>query len=191
MDIQLLELDVACFDLNDEFYKTLGSKPVGLVFVAGIMFSRIDYDNNWNKIIKTMNTNYVGVLGMLNIIAAYFEKNEDGSIIEIYPVASDRGRRSNYIIIYGSAKAAFTLYLSGLRSRLLKSNVYVMAVKSGFTKIKETEYIAFPNFLSAQQQRIAEIVYKAQQSEEESYMSDIRQKSIMSIIKLIFERTIL
>jgi short-chain dehydrogenase/reductase SDR len=99
VDIQLLELDVTCFDLHQEFYKILDPKPAGVIFVAGILFSQVEYDNNWDKIIKTINTNYVGALSILNIIAADFEKRKDGFIIGIGSVAGDRGRRSNIYMV--------------------------------------------------------------------------------------------
>lgn len=185
VDIQLLELDVTCFDLHQEFYKILDPKPAGVIFVAGILFSQVEYDNNWDKIIKTINTNYVGALSILNIIAADFEKRKDGFIIGIGSVAGDRGRRSNYI--YGSTKAAFASYLSGLRSRMHKSNVHVMTVKPGFVKTKMTKYMTFPNFLSMQPRRIAEIVYKAQQNKKDIVYAGSRWKFIMFIIKLIPE----
>ncbi len=39
-----------------------------------------------------------------------------GTIVGISSVAGERGRQSNYI--YGSAKAGFTAYLSGLRNSM-------------------------------------------------------------------------
>jgi short-subunit dehydrogenase len=52
-------------------------------------------------------------------------------------VAGDRGRQSNFI--YGSSKAAFTAYLSGLRNYLFSKKVHVMTVKPGFMETKMTE----------------------------------------------------
>ena len=65
-----------------------------------------------------MKTNYEGPSLLLGEIANNFEKRGSGSIIGISSVAGDRGRGSNYI--YGSAKAGFTAFLSGLRNRLHK-----------------------------------------------------------------------
>ena len=70
--------------------------------------------------------NFTGIISLLNIFANYFEEKEDGFILGVSSVAGDRGRKSNYI--YGSAKAAMTAYLSGLRNRLSSKNVHVMTV---------------------------------------------------------------
>ncbi|MFM2354366.1 MAG: hypothetical protein RLZZ528_102, partial [Pseudomonadota bacterium] len=45
-------------------------------------------------------------------------------------VAGDRGRIGNYV--YGSAKAGFATYLSGLRNRLTRAGGHVVTVKPGF-----------------------------------------------------------
>lgn len=48
----------------------------------------------------------------------------------ISSVAGDRGRASNYV--YGSAKAAVSAFLSGLRQRLNRAGVNVLTIKPGF-----------------------------------------------------------
>ena len=45
-------------------------------------------------------------------------------------VAGDRGRASNYL--YGSAKAALTTFLGGLRQRLHRDGINVLTIKPGF-----------------------------------------------------------
>jgi short-subunit dehydrogenase len=58
------------------------------------------------------------------------EAQQQGSIAVISSVAGDRGRASNYL--YGSAKAAVSTFLSGMRQRLEKRGVNVLTVKPGF-----------------------------------------------------------
>jgi short-subunit dehydrogenase len=48
----------------------------------------------------------------------------------ISSVAGDRGRASNYL--YGSAKAAVSAFLSGLRQRLHAEGINVLTIKPGF-----------------------------------------------------------
>ena len=55
-------------------------------------------------------------------------------------VAGDRGRQSNYY--YGSAKAGFSAYLSGLRNRLFHAQVQVLTVKLGFVRTQMTAGMA-------------------------------------------------
>ena len=71
-----------------------------------------------------MRTNYEGHKYNFKF-ANIFENQGYGTIVGISSVAGDRGKASNYI--YGSAKAGFTAFLSGLRNRVLK-NVHVLTV---------------------------------------------------------------
>ena len=57
-----------------------------------------------------------------------------GCIIGISSVAGDRGRKANFV--YGSAKAGFTAFLSGLRNRL-HGKVHVITVKPGFVATRD------------------------------------------------------
>ena len=63
-----------------------------------------------------MRTNYVGPALLMGALAERFERRGGGVLVGVSSVAGERGRASNYV--YGSAKAGFTAFLSGLRSRL-------------------------------------------------------------------------
>ncbi len=78
--------------------------------------------------VKEFNTNGLSVIALLTLVAQRMQSG--GVIAVISSVAGDRGRQSNYV--YGSAKAALTAYLSGLRQRLAKTGVAVVTVKPGF-----------------------------------------------------------
>jgi len=62
-------------------------------------------------------------------VAAHLAANGGGFVCALSSVAGDRGRRSNYV--YGSAKAALTAYLSGLRARYAADGVRVLTVITG------------------------------------------------------------
>jgi len=134
---------------------------------------------------KIIDTNYAGVVSLLNIIANDFEKRKNGFIVGISSVAGDRGRKSNYI--YGSAKAALTTYLSGLRNRLYDANVQVLTVKPGFVATKMTEGMALPEKLTAQPEEVAEDIYKAQQKGRNVLYTKWMWRWVMLIIKSIPE----
>ena len=112
---------------------------------------------NWNETIKTINANYTGAVSILNIVAADYEQKQNGTIIGISSVAGNRGRQSNYI--YGSAKAAFTAYLSGLRNKLFHQKIHVMTVLPGFVYTKMTEHLQLPKLLTATPEEVANEVY--------------------------------
>ena len=96
---------------------------------------------------------------MLNIIAALYVAEKKGIIAGISSVAGERGRQSNYT--YGSAKAGFTAYLSGLRNRLYKYGVHVVTVQPGFVYSKMTAHVELPKLLTATPEEVATAVKKA------------------------------
>jgi short-subunit dehydrogenase len=100
-------------------------------------------------------------------------------------VAGDRGRKANYI--YGSAKAAFSTYLSGLRNRLYENNVQVLTVKPGFVPTKMTEGLDLPPNLTAQPEDVASDIYKAQNKGKNILYTKSIWRLVMLIIKHIPE----
>src|SRR5690606_19121872 len=91
---------------------------------------------------KIIYTNYIGAVSILNLIANRYEVERKGTIVGIGSAAGDRGRQSNYI--YGSAKAAFSAYLSGLRGRMFKAGCHVLEIKPGFVDTKMPEGLNLP-----------------------------------------------
>ena len=151
--------DAENFDSHDAFYNSLSAKPDVTVYVIGYMNDNEKVIRNWNETFKTINANYTGAVSILNIIAADFREKKHGTIIGISSVAGNRGRQSNYI--YGSAKAAFTSYLSGLRNKLFHDGVHVMTVIPGFVYTKMTEHLQLPKLLTANPEEVADSVYSA------------------------------
>jgi decaprenylphospho-beta-D-erythro-pentofuranosid-2-ulose 2-reductase len=115
------------------------------------------YDNkNTQQIIEI---NYSKLIPVINYFAHKFENRRSGTIIGLSSVAGDRGRQSNFI--YGSAKAAFTAYLSGLRNYLFDKKVHVMTIKPGFMATKMTEGLPLNPKLTASPKQAADCIYKA------------------------------
>jgi short-subunit dehydrogenase len=75
-------------------------------------------------------TNATSTIALLTVLANRLESAGRGTMAVISSVAGDRGRASNYL--YGSAKAAVSTFLSGLRQRLAKRGVAVVTIKPGF-----------------------------------------------------------
>lgn len=178
---ELVEFDITAFDTHEEFYTSLHERPLGVIVVAGFMCEQKVAQAEWSKSLQTINVNYTGALSILNIVANDFEKERRGFIVGVSSVAGDRGRKTNYI--YGSAKAGFSAYLSGLRNRLYESGVSVLTVKPGFVNTKMTESLDLPKNLTAQPQDVAEDIFKAQQRGQ----NIIYTKSIWMFIMLIIK----
>lgn len=115
------------------------------------------YDNKNTERIITIN--YSKLVPVMNYFAHKFESRRSGTIIGLSSVAGDRGRQSNFI--YGSAKAAFTAYLSGLRNYLFSKKVHVLTVKPGFMATKMTEGLPLNPKLTATPKQAAACIYKA------------------------------
>ena len=124
------EFDALDFTSHQRFYDAISPKPDVTIYVIGYMNDNEKVIGDWNESFRTINTNYSGAVSILNIVAADYAHKKSGTIVGISSVAGNRGRQSNYI--YGSAKAAFTAYLSGLRNKMYHSGVHVMTVLPGF-----------------------------------------------------------
>lgn len=151
--------DAVDFSSHHSFYQGLQPKPDVTIYAIGYMKENEHVITDWNETLRTINTNYTGAVSILNIIGADYAAKKSGTIIGISSVAGNRGRQSNYI--YGSAKAAFTAYLSGLRNRLYHHQVHVLTVLPGFVYTKMTEHLKLPKPLTARPEEVADAVYKA------------------------------
>jgi decaprenylphospho-beta-D-erythro-pentofuranosid-2-ulose 2-reductase len=157
VNVHIARFDAKELNNHHNFYSALPVRPDVVVCVFGLLGDQLKAQNDWNSCEEIIYTNYLGAVSILNIIANDMEARREGVIIGISSVAGERGRQSNYI--YGSAKAGFTAYLSGLRNRLCKSNVHVMTVKPGFVKTRMIENIKTPDALTALPTQVAKDIY--------------------------------
>ena len=183
--VQIVELDILDYKSHQAFYDQLDEKPLGVISAIGYLGEQEQAQSDFHEAQQIIDTNYTGVVSLFNIIADDFEQRRSGFMVGISSVAGDRGRKSNYI--YGSAKAAFTAYLSGLRNRLYDAQVHVMTVKPGFVATKMTEEMDLPEKLTAQPEAVAEDIYKAQQKNKNILYTKWIWRWIMFIIKNIPE----
>ena len=154
----LHKFDAVDFSSHESFYRSLSPAPDVAIYVVGYMNENETVIASWPETLKTIQTNYTGAVSILNIIAADFAKKGRGTIVGISSVAGNRGRQSNYI--YGSSKAGFTAYLSGLRNYLYHKGVHVMTVLPGFVFTKMTEHLQLPKPLTAKPEEVGEAVYR-------------------------------
>ena len=183
--IQTILFDGCNFDSHQNFYDLLSKKPDGVITVMGYLGEQKVSELSFKETQTVIDSNYTGNVSILNIIADDFEKRGHGFICGVSSVAADRGRKSNYI--YGSAKAGFTAYLSGLRNRLYHSNVHVLTVHPGFVDTKMTQHLTLPPRLTATPKQVAKAIIKAQHSKKNILYVKCIWKYIMKIIKNIPE----
>ncbi|PCI23397.1 MAG: short-chain dehydrogenase [SAR324 cluster bacterium] len=182
--------DVLDTDSHKEFYTSLETKPDMVIATFGILGDQHEAQADPIKAIKIIESNYVGAVSILELIAADFEKKQKGTIVGVSSVAGERGRGSNYI--YGSAKAGFTAYFSGLRNRLHPAGVRVITLLPGFVKTKMTAHLELPQALLAEPAEVAIQLEKAYRKGKDVVYAKPIWKWIMMAIKLqpegIFKR---
>lgn len=178
--------DAENFGSHAAFYASLPEKPDITICVFGYLGQQEKAQSDWTEAARIINTNYTGAVSILNIVADDYASRGAGTIIGISSVAGERGRQSNYI--YGSAKAGFTAYLSGLRNRLFHKGVHVLSVQPGFVYTRMTENLTLPPLLTAQPQQVAASVYKAAKAKKNTVYTKWFWRYIMLIIKNVPER---
>lgn len=183
--VHAAKFDALDFKGHDSFFQSLKEKPDVVICVFGLLGDQLAAQNDWSQAALILDSNFTGAVSILNVVANEFEKNKKGTIIGISSVAGERGRQSNYL--YGSAKAGFTAYLSGLRNRLFKSNVHVLTVKPGFMKTRMIEGMTTPKPLTASPVVAAKKIFNAAESKKNvAYVLPI-WRLVMLIIRNIPE----
>jgi short-subunit dehydrogenase len=155
-------LDVADFAAHqavlDAAERQLGG--IDIVLIAhGTLTDQAQCQTSVDALRREFDINAVGTMALLTLLANRLEAQRHGMLAVISSVAGDRGRQSNYV--YGSAKAAVTAFLAGLRQRLAKANVDVLTIKPGFVDTPMTAGIANKGALWAQPEAIAAGIVKA------------------------------
>ena len=179
------DFDATKFETHSAFYNSLMIKPDVTIYVIGYMNDNEKVISDWNETLKTINANYTGAVSILNIVATDYATKQAGTIVGISSVAGNRGRQSNYI--YGSAKAAFTAYLSGLRNKLFHNKVHVITVLPGFVYTKMTEHLKLPKPLTAQPEDVANAIFNGVQKKKNIIYVKWFWKWIMFIITSVPE----
>lgn len=180
-----VEFDALDMENHQTFYDNLPHSPSIVISVFGYLGEQKEAQNDISEVRRIFDTNYTGVVSILNVVANDFEARKSGTIIGISSVAGDRGRQSNYF--YGSAKAGLSAYLSGLRNRLYSAHVHVMTVKPGFVQTSMTEALELPPLLTALPETVASQVKDAARKRKNVIYTPFFWRYIMLIIRTIPE----
>ena len=151
--------DVLDADGGVSLLDRLDALPDVAVCVVGTMGDEQAARSDGAAAERIMRTNYVGPALLTAALAERFERRGSGVLVGVSSVAGDRGRASNYV--YGSAKAGFSAFLSGLRNRLAGSGVHVVTVKPGYVRTRMTRGMNLPPRLTAEPDEVAQAVVRA------------------------------
>lgn len=158
-EVTLHEFDALSIDTHEEFLNNLPRLPEIAISTIGLMGRQEESERNHIAASHVMRSNYEGPASILALLANRFEQRGSGTLVGISSVAGERGRATNYV--YGSAKAAFTAFLSGLRNRLARRGVHVVTVLPGFVATKMTEGMDLPAALTADPKEVAVAIERA------------------------------
>ena len=168
--------------LLDKIWNIFPRVDIALI-AAGTLPDQEKANDNMEYMINHFRVNSESVIILLSALANKFVKQKRGNISVISSVAGDRGRKDNFL--YGSAKAAVTVYSSGLRGKLLDHGVSVTTIKPGFVNTSMTSDLDFPTLLAASPDSVAKDIVNAINKGRGEVYTPWFWKYIMIIIKLI------
>lgn len=185
-EITSVTLDLGKTGGSAELLERVSTIPgeINVAFFAGSMSEQSQLNADPLLAARTYTENLIGPADCLQRLALIMEERGCGTIIALSSVAGDRGRASNYS--YGSAKAGWSAFLSGLRNRLHDAGVKVVTVKPGFVDTDMTW--GLPGlFLVASPDAVAERLWQARLGRKDVIYVPGFWRWIMLIIRLIPE----
>lgn len=184
--VSLHEFDALATDAHEAFVTDLPELPGVVVCAVGLMGVQHESERDNTAAIRVMRSNFEGPAGILSVFANRFAERGSGVLVGISSVAGERGRATNYV--YGSAKAGFTAFLSGLRNRLAGQGVHVVTVLPGFVATRMTEGMDLNKRLTAQPEDVATAIVRAVERKRDVIYVLPVWRAIMLIIRNIPER---
>jgi short-subunit dehydrogenase len=189
VEVSTHDLDVTDLAAQTGFLDALGSLPSCMVCAVGTLGDQDADATDPQAIRAIIEANMIGPVTLIEAMAARMVAAGDArAIIGIGSVAGDRGRAKNYI--YGSAKAGFATYLSGLRQKYVATPLHIMTVKPGFVRTAMTEGMDLPGPLTSSADDFAAGVMRAY-DRGASVHYDIRWRILMAVIRALPERIFL
>ncbi len=185
VEATLHEFDALDLGSHEAFVAGLPELPAIAVCAVGAMGTQEENAADPKIGATVMRANFEGPASIFAHLANAMEARGSGTLVGISSVAGDRGRASNYV--YGSAKAGYTAFLSGLRNRLAKKGVHVVTVLPGFVATAMTEGLDLPARLTAQPEEVGAAVVKAVQKQRDIIYVRPIWRIVMAVIRNIPE----
>jgi decaprenylphospho-beta-D-erythro-pentofuranosid-2-ulose 2-reductase len=185
IDVITVKFNGSEYDEHEVFWSSLPVLPEIVISVFGYLGNQDLAMSDFNESYKIISSNFIGHVSLINKYIQRVRGVKAATIIGISSVAGERGRKSNFI--YGSSKAAFTSYLSGLRNDLYKDNIHVITIIPGFVKTKMLGDLKTPKFLTASPDEVADKVLKTFKKKKDLIYIYSIWRYIMYFIKFIPE----
>jgi decaprenylphospho-beta-D-erythro-pentofuranosid-2-ulose 2-reductase len=151
----------------------------------GILGNQAEAERDFETAAQILHTNLMAPVSLLTWLANYCVQRGMGTLAVISSVAGDRGRKSNYV--YGSSKAGLSAFLGGLRNRVDREGVHVLAIKPGPTRTAMTAGMPKSEKF-ADVDSVAESIVKAIDNRSDTLYVPFQWQPIMFVIRNIPER---
>ena len=185
VSVSLHVFDVLAIETHAEFINELPELPEIAICAVGLMGNQIESEGNMAAAVRVIRSNYEGPASILGLLVNRFDQRGSGQIVGISSVAALRGRATNYV--YGSAKAGYSAFLSGLRNRLAGRGIHVLTVLPGFVATRMTEGMDLPSQLTCQPEDVARAISRGLEKKRNViYVSPV-WRLIMAVVAAIPE----
>lgn len=184
--VDCVEFDALDSSTHAALWASLADRTDAVLCAVGLLGDQIAARHDEEAADRILRANFIGLVPLLSMAADTFEQRRRGLIIGISSVAGDRGRGSNYL--YGSSKAGFTAFLSGLRARLAPSGVQVLTVKPGLVASPMLEGRDLPRKLIASPETVARDIAHAVRKKRHTIYTPWYWRGIMFAVKHLPER---
>lgn len=185
VDVGIFRFDVLDTASFDGFVSGLPALPDVVISIVGLLGVQENAQSDLAHATTIMRSNYEGPALILGLFAEKFLARGNGTLVGVSSVAGDRGRASNYV--YGSAKAGFSAFLSGLRARASRGGVHVVTVKPGFVRTKMTEGMKLIGPLTVEAPVVGDAILAAVQKQTDVVYVSGKWRLVMLIIKTLPE----
>lgn len=177
-------VDFEATDLDSHPRVVEESFAAGDVDVTILAFGVLgDNEESWRNApaaTRVATVNYTAPVNLGVLLAERLTLQGHGVLVALSSVAGERARRSNFV--YGSSKAGFDAFFTGLREALRPSGVRVVVVRPGFVTTKMTEGLkAAPLSVSAEQ--VAEVTVDAVRTGKETVWAPEPMRWVMSALR--------
>ncbi|TDT34127.1 decaprenylphospho-beta-D-erythro-pentofuranosid-2-ulose 2-reductase [Naumannella halotolerans] len=158
----------------------------GDVDVAVVAYGVLgDNENDWTDPLaarRLAEINYASAVEVGVLLSNAMKAQGHGRIVALSSAAGERARRSNFV--YGSSKAGFDAFYTGLTYALADYGIKVLVVRPGFVKSKMTKGLK-PAPLATTPDAVADQVVDAVRAGKEQIWSPKLFQLVMLVLKLV------
>ena len=170
-------------DLLAHAINTLTGLDIALL-AHGILGDQPTAEQDFAHAAHILNTNLIAPVSLLTWLANFCVQRRSGTLAVISSVAGDRGRKSNYL--YGASKAGLSAFLGGLRNRVDREGVHILAIKPGPVRTSMTSHMPGSQKF-ADPNKVAQSIVTAIDKRRDTLYTPLQWQPIMFVIRHIPE----